>query len=124
MGFFGKAWFIIHDIAYQDNHVGMLFVAHFHVSLYQFLTDHFSDMKIAHHDDRHAVTLAASFGKGDIYIFDNRIGDNMVSMEHQARNDCYDQEEQCQFRLFPMSRHPSGEPMEEAVAEPEHFQDQ
>ena len=71
----------------------MLFVAHLHVSLYQFLADHFPDMEIAHHDNRHAIPVAAPFGKGDIYIFDHRVGNDMISMKHQAGHKNYDQEE-------------------------------
>ena len=48
----------------------------------------------------------------------------MVSMKHQAGNDCHDQKEQDQFRLFPVARNPAGKPMEETVAKPEHFQTQ
>ena len=122
MRVFRPAGFVIHNIADEDDDVGMLGITEGDLFLDKRLTDDFTDVEVAHHRDTEAVAGAAPFRQGEIDVPDYGIHHRAVGMNHQKHiaHDEEDEEDAGHNRLIPYYIY--REPMEETIAEAEDFE--
>ena len=122
MRVFRPAGFVIHNIADEDDDVGMLGITEGDLFLDKWLADDFADVEVAHHRNTEAVAGAAPLRQGEIDVPDYGIHHRAVGMNHQKHvaHDEEDEEDTGHSRLIPYYIY--REPMEETIAEAEDFE--
>ena len=122
MGIFGKAGFVIEQVANEDDHVGMLRIAQFHQVLRLALPDDLPEMGIRDHHDAQTIAGTAPARQVDVDMLHNRIRYIVVRF-HEEEHVCYNkQEEKHELRFFPIPSDDARQPFPSLLTPVNHFE--